>query len=107
MKTLSLISIAALSLAGSATALHAQEAGTVIQTQANPEAQQTPSAGPPVPETAEDTVRPSMPADPTYQGGPYKGALTPPPPEAMNKDYPVCKGDVQDSCINPGAARRK
>ena len=30
------------------------------------------------------------------------GNLTPPPASAMNRDYPVCRGAVQDSCQNPG-----
>lgn len=32
------------------------------------------------------------------------GNMTPPPAEA--KDYPVCSKTVQDSCINPGEARK-
>lgn len=32
------------------------------------------------------------------------GNMTPPPAEA--KDYPLCSKTVQDSCINPGEARR-
>ena len=30
------------------------------------------------------------------------GNLTPPPASAMNKTYPVCRGNVQDSCQNAG-----
>jgi hypothetical protein len=41
-----------------------------------------------------------MPADESYQGGPYKGALTPPPADAMAKDYPVCGKTVTDGCRN-------
>src|SRR5690606_38100677 len=26
----------------------------------------------------------------------------PPPASALNKDYPICRGAVQDSCQNPG-----
>jgi hypothetical protein len=43
-----------------------------------------------------------MPADPGYQAGPYKGAMTAPPAEAANKTYPVCSRTVQDGCRNPG-----
>ncbi|EQA97695.1 hypothetical protein L485_20780 [Sphingobium baderi LL03] len=32
------------------------------------------------------------------------GNMTPPPTDA--KDYPVCSRTVQDSCINPGDARK-
>jgi hypothetical protein len=30
------------------------------------------------------------------------GNLTAPPPQAMNKTYPVCRGALQDKCQNPG-----
>ncbi len=32
------------------------------------------------------------------------GNMTPPPAEA--KDYPLCSRTVQDSCVNPGEARK-
>jgi hypothetical protein len=32
--------------------------------------------------------------------------LPPPPADAMNKTYPVCTAQLQDSCINPGQAHR-
>jgi hypothetical protein len=32
------------------------------------------------------------------------GNLTPPPASAQNKEYPVCRGAVQDSCVNPREA---
>ena len=44
----------------------------------------------------------AMPADAAYDAGPYKGALTPPPVEAMNKVYPTCTRTLRDSCRNPG-----
>lgn len=72
------------------------------QTQANPVGPGVPSPTPPAPGSAAEPVPPSMPADPSYQAGPYKGALTPPPAEAMNKEYPLCSKTVQDSCRNPG-----
>ena len=75
---------------------------TVVQTQANPEGPGMPSATPPNPATAADPVPPAQPADPTYRAGPYKGALTPPPAEAMGKTYPTCSRTVQDSCVNRG-----
>ena len=72
----------------------------VIQTQANPPGPGTPSVTPPNPSTANSPVSPSMPADTNYNAGPYKGALTPPPQEAMNRIYPVCTSKLQDSCVN-------
>ena len=54
------------------------------------------------PATAAQPVPPAMRADPSYQAGPYKGALTAPPAEALNKVYPVCTSKIQDSCRNPG-----
>lgn len=56
----------------------------------------------PDPQAAAQAVPPAMPADASYQGGPYKGALTPPPETAMNKTYPVCTSKLQDSCRNHG-----
>jgi hypothetical protein len=70
--------------------------------QANPPGPGVPTDVPPNPSTAAEPVPPARPADPGYQAGPYKGALTPPPPEAMNKVYPVCTRKIQDSCRNPG-----
>lgn len=87
------------------TSIMQQLAGTTPTTppgQANPPGTGMPTTGVPNPQTAEQTVRPAMPADQSYQGGPYKGALTPPPAAAMNKDYPVCSKTVQDSCRNRG-----
>lgn len=70
--------------------------------QANPPGTGMPTAGVPDPQMASQSARPAMPADESYQGGPYKGALTPPPATAMNKDYPVCSKTVQDNCRNRG-----
>lgn len=71
--------------------------------QANPVgSSEMPSETPPNPDSAGMPVPPAMPADATYQAGPYKGALTPPPAEAMNKVYPVCTRILQDSCRNRG-----
>ncbi len=83
----------------------AQLAGATPATpadQANPPGMGMPTTGVPNPQAAAQAVPPTMPADPTYQGGPYKGALTPPPADAMAKSYPVCTSKVQDSCQNPG-----
>ena len=70
--------------------------------QANPPGTGMPTTGVPDPQMASQSARPAMPADESYEGGPYKGALTPPPATAMNKDYPVCSRTVKDSCRNPG-----
>lgn len=75
----------------------------VVQVQANPPGHDVPSPVPPNPESANETVPPAMPSDPNYAAGPYKGALTPPPVEAMNKVYPVCTRKLRDSCRNPGS----
>lgn len=72
------------------------------QIQANPQGEGVPSATPPNPGSADSSVPPTMPADPSYNAGPYKGALSAPPTGAMNKDYPVCSRKVQDSCRNAG-----
>ncbi|KUR76906.1 hypothetical protein [Novosphingobium sp. FSW06-99] len=61
-------------------------------------------ANPPDPVTAESTVAPALPADPAYHGGPYAGALTPPPAAAMGKTYPVCTRTLRDGCTNRGPA---
>jgi len=81
--------------------LAAQPAPAVVQ--ANPVgSSEPPAATPPNPVAAADPVPPATPADPGYQAGPYKGALTPPPAEAMNKVYPLCTKTLQDSCRNRG-----
>lgn len=81
--------------------LTGQPAPSVVQ--ANPVgSSDMPAATPPNPPMADSPVPPAQPADPSYQAGPYKGALTPPPPQAMNKVYPVCTRKLQDSCRNPG-----
>jgi len=87
------------------SSIRQQLAGQVPTTpagQANPPGMGMPTTGVPDPDNAAQAVRPAMPAGGAYQGGPYKGALTPPPAEAMNKDYPICSKTVQDSCRNPG-----
>ncbi|WP_285020370.1 hypothetical protein [Novosphingobium sp. fls2-241-R2A-195] len=70
--------------------------------QANPPGPGVPTEGVPDPQAANQAARPAMPADETYQGGPYKGALTPPPATAMDKTYPVCSKTVTDACRNRG-----
>lgn len=55
----------------------------------------------PAPTSANDPTPPAMPVDPNYYGTPYVGALTAPPAQAMNKDYPPCSATVTDGCRNP------
>lgn len=80
-----------------------RQAVVTQQVQANPVGSTAPAtATPPNPEVAAAPVPPAMPADPSYNAGPYKGALTAVPAEAMNKVYPVCTRTLRDSCRNPG-----
>lgn len=82
----------------------APPATITYQVQANPVGSSAPpTATPPNPQVAAAPVAPAMPADPSYNAGPYKGALTAPPAEAMNKVYPLCTRTLQDSCRNPGS----
>lgn len=104
MRRFILSSAAAMALCGTATAVAAQAEPPVIQVQANPPGMAVPTMTPPDPVTADSVVRPAMPADPSYNAGPYKGALTLPPAEAMNKDYPLCTSQLRDSCVNPSEA---
>lgn len=86
------------------TSIEAQLAGQPAEvTQANPVGSSEPaSATSPNPMSASDPVPPATPADASYSAGPYKGAMTAPPAEAMNKVYPVCTRKLRDSCRNPG-----
>jgi hypothetical protein len=104
MRNIMFASLAVISVCGAASPLAAQEQPPVVQTQANPPGPGIPSETPPNPLTADAPVPPAMPADPNYQAGPYKGALTPAPAEAMGKAYPLCTRQLQDSCVNPGEA---
>lgn len=83
--------------------LAGQAASAVPPVSANPVGSaDMPSDTAPNPETAATPVPPAMPADSSYQATPYKGALTAPPAEAMNKVYPLCTKTVRDSCRNRG-----
>ena len=108
MRNIMFASAATIALCGgasiAATSAMAQEQPSVVQTQANPPGAGLPSGTPPNPTTAGTPVPPAMPADSSYQAGPYKGALTPAPTEAMAKVYPLCTRNLQDSCVNPSEA---
>ena len=109
MRSFIFASAVALPLLATSMILEAQptmpEAPQVVQVQANPPGPGIPVATPPNPATAETPVAPAMPADPAYNAGPYKGALTAPPPQAIDKAYPLCTRTLQDSCVNPGEAQ--
>jgi hypothetical protein len=103
MRNLILAGAAAIIALGGITGLAQAAAGqqaSPVQIQANPTGPGTPSMTPPDPATADSPVPPAMPADPNYHAGPYVGALTPPPPEAMSKVYPRCSRKLQDNCTN-------
>ena len=108
MRTIMFASTAAIALCGAASIAAipamAQEQPPVVQTQANPPGAGVPAESPPNPATADTPVPPAMPVNPGYQAGPYKGALTAAPAEAMGKSYPLCTSRLQDSCVNPGEA---
>ena len=74
--------------------------GTPVQ--ANPVGSDAAPTMAPDPATADTAVAPTMPADASYQAGPYKGAMSAPPAEAMNKVYPLCTKTLRDSCRNRG-----
>ncbi len=108
MRKLPFSSAAAIALCGAVSILSvqaaAQEQPSVVQTQANPPGAGMPTETPPNPPTAGAPVSPAMPADPAYNAGPYKGALTAVPSAAMGKAYPPCTRLLQDSCINRSEA---
>ena len=106
MRNLALFATATIALCAPASPISAQPVDQsqrpAVQVQANPRGFGMESPTPPNPSTAGSPVPPAMPADPSYNAGPYKGALTPPPSSALNRSYPPCTGNLQDACINPG-----
>ena len=92
-------------LAGAAVPVAAATAfayalGPSIVASAGPPPALQPDPDAPDPQTANSPTAPAMPADPSYHGQPYVGALTGPPVEAMNKSYPLCTAGMQDGCRN-------
>lgn len=77
-------------------------------TGADPNASQPTGAVPPssgmAPAPAGVPQDPSAPVGSSANPVTVGGNMTPPP--AGGKDYPVCSRTVQDSCINPGEARK-
>ena len=51
-----------------------------------------------VPAFAQDTMQQPMPS----QSMVMPGNMAPPPADAMNKTYPVCRGGMTDNCQNAG-----
>lgn len=77
-------------------------------TGADPNASQPTGAVPPstgmVPAPAGVSEDPAAPVGSSANPVTVGGNMTPPPTEA--KEYPLCSRTVQDSCINPGEARK-
>ena len=77
-------------------------------TGADPNASQPTGAVPPttgmVPAPAGVPDNPAAPVGSSANPVTVGGNMTPPPTEA--KDYPLCSRTVQDSCINPGEAKK-
>jgi hypothetical protein len=55
-----------------------------------------------VPPSSTTVIDDSNPQTPAVVARNIPGNLTPPPASAMNKTYPVCRGNMQDGCQNPG-----
>lgn len=105
MRTLMLAGAAALTLAAIPSALGAQAATAQPAPQT---ADQANARQQPLPTTT-TTVPATTPDKPDTVVTNHPGNLTPPPPQALNKTYPVCTRTLQDSCQNPGeggASRR-
>jgi hypothetical protein len=110
MRTLLLTAAAALSLAAMPFVATAQDAGAAsADTSAS-----VPLPGAPAVRTANEANAALPPTTDTTittrtTGAGQQEVITtvtgnaaPPPMSAMNKDYPICHGAVQDSCQNPG-----
>ena len=96
MRTLLVSAIAAVSLpaALSAQADPQTDPAPRSATEANTQAA-------PAPPTT--TLEPGvLPGEPDEVVTSYPGNLTPPPVASLDKTYPVCRGQLQDNCQNPG-----
>jgi hypothetical protein len=121
MKPILLAGIAALSL--TASAVIAQEAPAPASQPPGTEAAPVPASPPPGADPNAGVPTGAVPADPGMAPAPADaprdpaapvgssanpvtvgGNVTPPP--ATPQDYPKCSKTVQDSCINPGEAKR-
>ena len=111
MRTLLLTGAAALSLAAIPFAATAQDAGAAASADTSTE---VPAPGAPATQTADEANAAVPPTTDTTvttrtSGAGQQEVITtvtgnaePPPASALNKDYPICRGAVQDSCQNPG-----
>lgn len=94
--------------ANPATNMPAQPDGSSMPMPADPNAGQPTGAVPAdpgmMPAPANAPRDPAAPMGSAENPVTMGGNMTPPPTDA--KDYPVCSRTVQDSCINPGQARR-
>jgi len=111
MRTLLLATAAAFSFAAVPFAAVAQDAEADASADASAEAT-VPST--PAPTTASEANAAYPPKTETTVTTRTTGAgeqevvtttmdnAAPPPASALNKDYPICRGAVQDSCQNPG-----
>lgn len=102
MRTLLLAGAAALALTALPAPLIAQQSANEANAQ-NPPAPATTTVITTPAEPARTTVvtTPAQPAQTTIVTN-NPGNLTPPPPQAFNKTYPVCTRTLQDNCQNPG-----
>lgn len=102
MRTLLLAGAAALSLSALPITLNAQQSANEANAQ-NPPSPATTTVITTPAEPARTTVvtTPAQPAQTTIITN-NPGNLTPPPPQAFNKTYPVCTRTLQDNCQNPG-----
>lgn len=111
MRTLLLSASAVLSLAAIPLAATAQDVNADASADASADVT-APAA--PMPQTANDANAAVPPMTDTTVTTRTSGAgqqevittttgnAAPPPASAMNKDYPICRGAVQDSCQNAG-----
>ena len=101
MRTLLLAGATALALAVPA-ALAAQQTADEANAAAQPApATTTVTTTPAMPAQTTVTTTPAQPAQTTIVTD-HPGNLTPPPPQAMNKTYPLCSRTLQDNCQNRG-----
>jgi hypothetical protein len=96
MRTLLVAAIAAVSLPAALSAQADPQTDPAPRgtTEANTEA---------APASPTTTLEPgTLPGEPDKVVTSYPGNLTPPPVASLDKTYPVCRGEVQDNCQNPG-----
>lgn len=106
-----IFAVAALSLTAPA-GLVAQElppAGAGAPPESAPPESAPPEAAPPAPPPSASPAPPAPAAAPGSAAPRIefvRNPVTQSVPAPRTDDYPICRGDVVDNCINPGAARR-